>query len=756
MSERRLAAIMITDIVGYTALMGKNEEQALSLLQINSNIHKSLIYQYHGEYIKDIGDAILASFPTNANAVRCAIAIQQACRKEEYKLRIGIHEGDLVFEKGDAWGDGVNIASRLQALAGEGCILISSAVYKDIKNKSDINAVFVGEKILKNVEESMKVYQVNYDTQDIVKDSVTQKQVNQRKFILNKPYFLFIIGFTLLIIAVFIWYELPEKSIPDLEKSVAVIPFKNLSSNQDEQYLADGMMDAIINHLQKIKELEVRSRTSVEQFRNPTQSLPEIGKKLNVNYIIEGSFQKVGEEANLVVQLIMTKDDKHIWAKEYTRDWSDIFSVQSEVANSVATELKMILTREEQEKIHKNPTNSLYAYDFYLRGKEYHINYWFSQDEKDFKNAIRLYRHALSLDPEFTQAYTDMSWTFWWRYNWKKEPNSVNYLDSALDYCNLALSIDPDLSDGYTLRGLYNAITNQEEAALKDLHYAIYLNPNDARAYRFLGLLYHRRFDYVQSIINYIKAEKLEHDSYELLILKGKMTEFYLDIGDYNSAESIIKEMITLDPDHPTGYPYMWLGWLNSVQGKFDNAIEAYQKVLQLFPENNFFLRKQAETYAYTTRFSESEEYWMKARDKINVEGLNVRRYNHRYAYTLWMNGKRRDAEQIFDEFISDCKEWISRDSVTENSGIYYNLAGTYSFLGNKEEAIKWLEKQEIEGFTIQDFPGFLYAYENFILFDPLFDNIRNEEKFKQIVARAQEKKARIMAQIVEIEKGGF
>ena len=755
MSERRLAAIMFTDIVGYTALMGKNEEQALSLLQINSNIHKSHIKQYQGEYIKDIGDAILASFPTNANAVRCAIAIQQACRKEEYKLRIGIHEGDMVFEKGDAWGDGVNIASRLQELADRGGIMISSAVFKDIKNKVDIQAQYIEEKNLKNVEEPVKVYQVQFEKQKIFSGAIRANQSNKQRIHIYKPY-LFIIGLIVLTISVFLYYHSQENPAVEPEKSIAVIPFKNLSSNQDEQYLADGMMDAIINHLQKIKELEVRSRTSVEQFRNPTQSLPEIGKKLNVNYIIEGSFQKVGEEANLVVQLIMTKDDKHIWAKEYKRNWSDIFSVQSEVANSVAVELKMILTREEKEKIHKIPTNSLYAYDFYLRGKEYHINYWFSQDEQDFKNAIRLYRHALSLDPEFTQAYTDMSWTFWWRYNWKKEPNSVNYLDSAVDYCNLALSIDPNLSDGYTLRGLYNTITNKEEAALTDLHYAISLNPNDARAYRFLGLLYHGRFDYVQSIINYSKAEKLEHDSYELLILKGKMTEFYLDIGDYTSAELTINEMITLAPDHPTGYPYMWLGWLNSVQGKFDNAIEAYQKVLQLFPENNFFLRKQAETYAYIKRFSESAEYWMKAREKMNVDGLNIRRYNHRYAYTLWMNGKKRDAEQIFNEFISDCKEWISGDSVTENSGISYNLAGTYSFLGNKEEALKWLEKQENEGFTIQDFPGFLYAYENFILFDPLFENIRNEEKFKRIVARAQEKKARIRAQIVEIEEKGI
>jgi len=752
MSERRLAAIMFTDIVGYTALMEKDEEQAFRLLRKNSNIQKSIIRKFEGDYIKEIGDGILASFSTNADAVRCAIAIQEEAANNGYKLRIGIHEGDLIFEKGDAWGDGVNVAARLQEIAEAGCIIISGAVYKDVKNKADIKAEFIDEKILKNVEDPVKVYQVICEEKPVEPPKIHIRTHQRRLKIPKSIYYIAILS--VFIIALLIWYNLPKKSLLNLEKSIAVLPFKNLSTNPEEQYLADGMMDAIINHLQKIKELEVRSRTSVERFREPTQSLPEIAKDLNVNYIIEGSFQKVGDVANLIVQLLIAGDDRHIWAKEYTRDWSDIFSVQSEVAEAIAGELKMILTQEEKEKINVNPTKSLTAYDFYLRGKENHIRYFFSHDDQDFENAVKLFRHALSLDPEFAMAYADLSWTFWFRNIWGESSENVNYLDSALGQCNQALEVDPELSEGYTLRGLYYTFTSKTEEALADLYHATTLNPNDPRTYRFLGLLHHLNYNYEKSITNYLKAEKLEHSSYDLLILKMKMGEFYHDIGNYEKAEHYFKELMDLEPDYAGGY--LWYGWLATIQGKFENAYEAYIKLYEQLPDEPHVLRKLAESLAYINRYSESEQFWEKAHDKGMETGIELIRYNHRYAYTLWMKGKREIAKQLFDEYINYWMEKTKNGSFNQRWGIFYNLAGIYSFLGNKEEALKWLRKQQEEGFTFSEPPGFSYAYENFIYYDPLFNNIRNEDEFKQIVADAQNKKTKIRERIEEIVEGGI
>jgi adenylate cyclase len=752
MSQRRLAAIMFTDIVGYTALMGKDEEQTLNLLKKNINIHKALIRKFHGEFIKDIGDGILVSFTTNLNAVRCAIALQQASRKENYQLRIGIHEGDLVFSKGDAWGDGVNVASRLQELAGEGCIVISGSVYKDIKNKTDISVRYLDEKKLKNVEDPLKIYQVSSEERETGK-LPSDPSRNRRKKTFSGV--IYVVTTLLILLSVYlIWHFFPDEPTPDLGRSIAVIPFKNLSDSPGEQYLADGMMDAILNHLQKIKELEVRSRTSVEQFRDARLSLSEIGEKLNVNYIIEGSFQKVGNEANLVVQLLLAGEDRHIWAGEYTKDWSDIFSVQSEVAQTIAIELKMILTQEEQVRITENPTKSLSAYDFYLRGKENHIRYFFSHSDQDFNNAVELFRRALTFDPEFALAYADLSWTFWWKRTWSGGSDTVKYLDSALHYCNIALTVDPDLSEAYTLQGLYYTATGKIQEAFPALKHALMLNPNDPRAYRFLGLLNHSIGNHEESINNYLKSEKLEHSSYDLLILRMKMAEFYQEIGNFDKAEIYLDELMALEPDFVGGY--LWYGWLETVQGNFENAYEAYCNLLEQVPdESHNIWSRQAETLAYLKRYTESEAVWEKALASKSITGKVLCRNNFRYAYTLWMNGKKDIARKIFDDCISFWIEEIKSGGFDPKWGIYYNLAGIHALLGDKPEAIKWLNKQAEAGFTIRGDLGFLYAYERFIEYDPLFDSVREEAEFRRIVLEAQEEKARIRKRVKKIEDKG-
>lgn len=750
MSQRRLAAIMFTDIVGYTALMGKDEDQALELLRKNLTLQKALIRKHKGEFIKDVGDAVIACFTTNLNAVRCAIAIQQASRKKDYQLRIGIHEGDLVFGKGDAWGDGVNVASRLQELAGEGCILVSGSVYKDIKNKTDISVRYLEEKKLKNVEDSVKIYQVNIEVGE-TGTLPAYHSGNSRKIKFTGIFKLLYWLLILISLFLIIWHFFPIKQAPDLGRSIAIIPFKNLSDNPGEQYLADGMMDAILNHLHRIKELEVRSRTSVEQFRDTRLSLPEIGEKLDVNYIIEGSFQKVGNEANLVVQLLHAEEDRHIWAGEYKKDWSDIFSVQSEVARNIAGELKMVLTEEEEERLSENPTNNLSAYDFYLRGKENHIRYFFSHKDQDFNNAVELFHRALKLDPEFALAYADLSWTFWWKRFWSGGFTPERYLDSALFYSNKALAVDPNLSEAYTMQGMYFTVTGKIQESFAALKHALMLNPNDPRTYRFLGILHHSIGKYEESIINYLKSEKLEHSSYDLLILRMKMAEFYQEIGNFDKAEKYLDELMALEPDYVGGY--FCLGWLETMQGNFENAYEAYRKFLDQVPDepHNVWSR-QAETLAYLKRFTESEAVWGKALASKSITGNVLCRNNFRYAYTLWMNGKKDLARSMFDDCITFWMEQIGSARINPKWGIYYNLAGIHAFLGDKPEALKWLNKQAEVGFTIRGDLGFLHAYENFIQYDPLFDSIRDEDEFRRIVSEAQEKKARIRDRVREIE----
>ncbi len=295
--DRRLAAIIFTDIVGYTALMGRDEDRAFEILEINREIHKTVLSRYHGTLIKEMGDGILASFSSNSDAVRCAIEIQQEAKSENIKLRIGIHEGEMVFAGADVLGDGVNVASRLEELAEEGCINISGAVYKDIRNKAGITAEFIEEKKLKNVEEPVKIYKVHCGEHARNKEPTKQQESQKAR---NKLPFYIIAGLAVGIAAILIWFlpgndndsKTTEVTDEVIDKSIAVLPFRNDSPSQENEYFCNGMVEEILTHLQKIEDLRVKSRTSIEQYRNPDKDLITIAGELEVAFILEGSVRK--------------------------------------------------------------------------------------------------------------------------------------------------------------------------------------------------------------------------------------------------------------------------------------------------------------------------------------------------------------------------------------------------------------------------------------------------------------------------------
>ena len=298
--SRQLAAIMFTDIVGYTALMGRDEQKAFELLEKNRQIQKPLIEKFNGRWLKEIGDGVLASFDTVSDAVYCAGTIQKACEIEsDLKLRIAIHEGEVVFKNNDVFGDGVNIASRLEPLAPVGGILVSESVNRNLGNKKGIQTNFVREEQLKNVKEPIRVYTVKIEgveayepTTTTIVDEAESKSISPRK-----------IGFTSLaiIVALILAYFFYSRQIHDeiqtiqpkiINKSIAVLPFINDSPDPDNEYFCNGMFDEIITHMQKIADLKVKSRTSVEQYRNPTQGIKIIGSELGVALSGRGKCEK--------------------------------------------------------------------------------------------------------------------------------------------------------------------------------------------------------------------------------------------------------------------------------------------------------------------------------------------------------------------------------------------------------------------------------------------------------------------------------
>ncbi len=300
LQSRQLAAIMFTDIVGYTELMGDDEQKAFDLLRKNRQIQKPIIEKFNGTWIKELGDGVLASFHTVTDAVLCASEIQKVCSDiHDLKLRIGIHLGEVVFEDNDVFGDGVNIASRIQAIATPGAIYISESVHNNISNKKEIITRFVRKANLKNVKEAVRIYEVL--PQNIQPASFTNSLIH-------------------------------STANTNGGKSIAVLPFVNMSNDPEQEYFSDGMAEEIITSLNHLKDLKVAGRTSSFQFKGKNIDLHKIGEELGVNTVLEGSIRKQGNRIRLTAQLVNVKDGFHFWSEKYDRNMDDIFAIQDEIA----------------------------------------------------------------------------------------------------------------------------------------------------------------------------------------------------------------------------------------------------------------------------------------------------------------------------------------------------------------------------------------------------------------------------------------
>jgi len=748
--SRQLAAIMFTDIVGYTALMGDDEQRAFEILRKNREIQKPLIKQYNGTWIKELGDGVLASFNTVTDAVMCSGAIHKACSSVEgLQLRIGIHQGEVVFENNDVFGDGVNIASRLQTLAPIGGTFVSEAVYKNVSNKKEIITGFIREEQLKNVSEPVKIYEVTLKENSAYQPETFQDLKKPGKSLpaKNKK---FVFGVTaILILGALLTYFLffaPKRETASArtiaaEKSIAVLPFKNMSEEKENQHFADGMMDEILNKLSKIKEFRVVSRTSVEQYRDTKKSVGQIAKELGVFYILEGSAQRQGDEIRVIAQLIQADADEHLWSNNYTKPYEEVFALQTEIANSIATELQAKLSPQENELIHKAATTNLEAYDFYLRGREYINKYRSNSDERDLVNARTLFQKALQVDPKFALAWAGLGLEYNER-NWNAaEFLKEDYLDSVLFYCNKALSLDANLSDAYWIRGRYYQNRAKYDNAIADEEKAISIDPNNSVAYWDLGRIYHLKKDFLQSISNYKKSNNLIKGGTELPDLLAHTASVHISIGNFQAADSLIEKAIQLKPDFASGYGLY--AWSLTQQGKLEKALIYTQKMAEINPNSQATLGSLSDAYAFLKDFTNALKYLEKEEVERKKTG-DIRIHNvHRVGYILWNTGKKEEAKKYFNDQITTLEEALRLGR--SFAGTYnYDLAATYAFLGEHKKSLQHLQAGEKEGFN--------FGTEYYIMVDPLFESLKNNNEFKEIVERAQAKKAAIRVQLKELE----
>jgi class 3 adenylate cyclase/TolB-like protein/tetratricopeptide (TPR) repeat protein len=743
--DRRLAAIMFTDIVGYTALMGKDEDQAFKILAINREIHKTVLSRYNGTLIKEMGDGILASFTSNSDAVRCAIEIQQEAKSENIKLRIGIHEGEMVFAGTDVLGDGVNVASRLEELAEEGCINISGAVYKDIKNKAGIVAEFVEDKELKNVDEPIKVYRVKCE--EPVAEQSVEEIIQTSK---SKLHLYIIAGLVIVIAAILIWQFLPNtgtsppSTLDTSEKTIAVIPFWNDSPDPDNAYFCRGMEEQIRVNLLKVSELKVESRQSVEKYRqNPDIDVITIGKELGVTFIVEGSVTKSGNDVRVTVQLIDAKTGDHIWAETYDGDYTmKLLDFQSNTAKLIASSLNVVITPDEAERIEKKPTANITAYDFILRAKDENQSYWRNYDTKHLKLSNKLIDRALELDSQSLEALGVKGGIY---------ISESNY-DSAYIYAKKMLKIDHEFSAAYYLIAEYHRFKGEVDMAIDNYKLTIkYSKQGDLIGRNWSEFLIGKLYcidknDYLKGMPYLQKGyfeESDESDGYGKL---GYLSYIFRLIGDYERAERYNKKMLESGSES-----IWWFIQLNSDilqwQGRFKESINFLDSMSTITVGNaegmcnrylfhaNVYLGFYNVAEQYINRYKEG--YYSNRNIIWDMDSVLI-------AFTYKKIGKEYESMSILNSVRSSLENKLHKG---QSYYILSNLALIHAILNEKEESLKYLSALLEMG---QGSTWFDLAERN-----PIFEDLWDDPDFKAILKGNREKLEKVQAQINEMRERG-
>ena len=446
--KRKLTAILSADVEGYSRLMGEDEDATIRILTAYRELMSTFIQKHRGRVVDCPGDNLLAEFLSVVDAVRCAVEIQEEFGVRNAELpenrrmvfRIGINLGDVIEEHERIYGDGVNIAARIESLAEAGGISISRNVYDQVKGKLDFSYEYLGEHSVKNIDDPVRVYRVEMEAKSTI--PVISREVN-----------------------------LPEKP------SIAVLPFANMSGDPEQEYFSDGITEDIITDLSKISALFVVARNSVFTYKGKSVKVEEVGKELGVSYILEGSVRKALDRVRITAQLVDATTGGHLWAERYDRKLEDIFALQDEVTQEIVSVLAVKLT--EAEKTRRackcQYTCNTDAYDYFLRGLEYFHGF----TKKNNVRAREMFRKAVQIDPGYALAYTMLGHTHLadWTLGWNQDAQPI---ERAFELAQKSIAIDALLSEPHELLGNVYLWKKQHEQAIAELERAISLDPNNA------------------------------------------------------------------------------------------------------------------------------------------------------------------------------------------------------------------------------------------------------------------------------------
>jgi TolB-like protein/class 3 adenylate cyclase/lipoprotein NlpI len=730
---------MFTDMVGYSQQMQKDEANALKLLEKQWEIVEPILNEFGGNRIKIIGDAFYTQFHSVLKALKCALEVQRilssynATRhfEEHVTLRIGIHLGDIEIKDGDAYGDGVNIAARIEPLAEPGGIAITEDVHRQVVNKIEYSFKPLGKPELKNIHQRFEVYQIILPWQDrrkkqdpnftVDKDrrrqsqmhSKTLKNKNGPKQSTGRPVIYGVMIAMVIMATVFLYKNNMSSLNRELGRSIAVLPFENMTEQPGSDYFSDGITEDIISALSEINGLRVIARTSILQYKGTNKTVVQIAKEVNVNTILEGSVRRIDNNVRVVAQLIDIETDDHLWANTYDRKLDDIFEVQSDIALNIANALEAELSTELTAELTSSSTQNSQAYENYLKGKEQYYTY----TEEGFRKAVKYYNSALELDPNYALAYAELAGAYAQLYNTTKE---VTFKDIGFKSVEKALSINPDLAEAYKARGVLNAYTGQGIKALEDYLKAVDLKPGYSDVIANIGYRYfafgdlsecynwqkkahvldpnHRFSAWYHSIPLFIMNENesaiailkndLEKikDSFEM---RAILFYFHANNGDYKKAKSMLDELSKVRSDDKRIFELR--GLYHLMQGEHEEG-----------------LRMMA-LASYPTEYSQLllAQAYFKLKDK-------------------------NKGEEILKNIEKESQELVDRGSPSYHP--FYKLAQVNALRGDYNIALGLLEDAIGNGFR-----G--YAHEdNFIswLVNPIFSDLRQNSRFIKLRERLE------------------
>jgi adenylate cyclase len=592
--KRKLTAILSADVKGYSRLMGEDEEATVRTITAHRNVITTVIEKYRGRVVDSPGDNILAEFASVVDAVQSAVEIQEVVRAKNAELpedrrmefRIGINLGDVIQEGERIYGDGVNIAARVEGLADPGGICISGSAYEQIENKLALGYEYVGEHTVKNIVKPIRVYRVPTGPKPAVQ--VTE----EGKPALRWQRAALAVMIALLVVAggVAIWKSYrpstsPPTEVASVEKmafplpekpSIAVLPFANLSGDPSQDYLSDGTTENIITALSKISNLFVIARNSAFTYKGKTVKIQQIAEDLGVRYVLEGSVQKAGERVRINAQLVDGLTGLHIWAERYDRKISDIFALQDDITNQVVTALEVKLTEGEAARVSRRQTDNTEAYELFRRGLEHQRR----ATKTDNDQARRLFEKAVAVDPSFADAWCFLGYTHQedWYFGWSE--NATQSLEQATTLAQKAIALDDSSPCPYMLLETIHLWRRDYEKAIAYGEKAVALEPNHADATLQLA----RTLTYAGRPEETIELTK------KAMRLSPYYPDWYLGVlgtayrlaGNYDEAIAAYDKRRERNP-HST-MPYLGLALVYSEVGRDEEARAAASEVLKRNP----------------------------------------------------------------------------------------------------------------------------------------------------------------------------